>query len=163
MKKSIVMIAIIVVLLIAAASIFYYVVNHRESPDFKEGLLTPIGITIIDDTSRPLIQGSSLREGEKEIKDAIVAKTLYMELEKAQLQKATKKDMQDISSTDRLYSIKALYNEGDSASGRIENIEIRKDGSFVVSKLIDGKQQYAKGQFGAYTIDYLIGLYTLNE
>lgn len=163
MKKSVVMIAVIVILLIGAGSAFYYVVNHRESPDFKEGILTPTGITITDDINKPPVQGSNLREGEKEIKDPIVAKTFYMELEKAQLQKATKRDMEDISSADRLYSITALYNEGDSATGRIENIEVLKDGSFVVSKLVDGKHQYAKGRFGAYTLDYLIGLYTLNE
>lgn len=163
MKKSVVMLAVLVVLLIAAGSVFYYVVSHRENPDFKEGLLMPKGITIIDDINKPLISGSSLREGEKEIQDQIVVKTLYLELEKAPLQKATKRDMQDISSSDRMYSIKALYDESDPASGRVENIEVLKDGSFVVSKLVDGRHQYAKGQFGAYTIDYLIGLYMLNE
>jgi hypothetical protein len=163
MKKSAAIIVGLGTLLVIAGSVFYYVVSHRENTDFKEGLLMPREITIIDDISRPLLPGSSLREGEKEIQDQIVVKTLYLELEKAQLQKATQRDMQDISGSDRMYSIKALYNQGDSASGRVESIEVLKDGSFVVSKLVKGKHQYAKGQFGPYTIDYLIGLYTLNE
>lgn len=144
MRKTKVLIGIIVLILIIAGIGFYYVVTHREE-DFKEGIVVPEGIAIFD----------------KEIYDKIVTKTLVMEIQKSPLEKAVKQDMNRINDNDRAFSIKALYNAEVPKSGQLAAIEVLKDGSFVASKNINGRLQYAKGKFGSYTMDYLTGLYTL--
>lgn len=145
MKKYRLLIAVIILVLIIASIGFYYVVTNREAPNFKEGIVMPVGIAIND----------------KEIYDEIVAKTLVMEINKSPLEKASKQDMNRINDIDRAFSIKALYNAETSKSGQLAAVEVLKDGTFVASKNINGRLQYVKGKLGNYTIDYLTGLYTL--
>lgn len=145
-NKTKVLIAIIVLILIIASISFFYVVTHREDPDFKEGIIVPEGIAIF---------------GNGEINDQIVAKTLVMEIQKSPLEKAVKQDVSNIAEDDTAFSIRALYKAEAPKTGQLVAIEVLKDGSFVASKNINGRLQYAKGKFGRYTMDYLTGLYTL--
>lgn len=146
MSKTKVFIAIIILILIIASISFFYVVTHREDPNFKENLTMPVGIAIFD---------------KGEINDQIVAKTLVMEIQKSALEKATKRDMNEINANDTAFSIRALYKAETPKSGQLAAIVVLKDGSFVASKNINGRLQYVKGKFGSYTMDYLTGLYTV--
>jgi preprotein translocase subunit SecF len=146
MSKTKVLIAIIVLILVIASIGFFYVVTHREDADFKESIIVPTGIAIFD---------------KGEIRDQIVAKTLVMEIQKSNLEKATKQDLNQINTKDTAFSIRALYKEEVPESGQLVAIVVLKDGTFVASKNINGRLQYAKGKFGSYTMDYLTGLYTV--
>ena len=161
MKKSMIALIAAVFIVGIAGFAFYNAVNPGEEPDFKQGLMMPKRITIIDDIDKPLLPGSTLREGEQEVSDEIVIKTLYLEIEKAQMEKATKRDKESISPAERLCSITAVYDEKDPASGRLVTIEVLQDGTFIVSKTLNGREQYAKGQFSSYTMAYITGLSTL--
>jgi hypothetical protein len=145
MSKTKILIGIIVFILIITSISFFYVVNQREDADFAEYIVVPEGITIFD----------------KEIYDMIVTKTLVMEIQKSPLEKATKQDLNRIDDKDSAFSIRALYKAEGDKSGRLDAVEVLKDGSFVASKNVNGRMQYVKGKFGIYTMDYLTGLYTL--
>ena len=141
--RRIIIVSVLVLLVILSVVGFYYVVNNRQDVDFKEGIIAPRGVSI---------------NGDDEITDEIVVKTVVMELEKGNLEIATKRDMTGIDQADIVFSIKAIYEENASTSGRIENIVVLQDGSFVASKKVNGRLYYAKGQFGKYTLDYFTGL-----
>lgn len=145
MKNYRLIIGISILAVIIASIGFYYVITNREDADFKENIVMPDGIAIFD----------------KEIYDEVVAKTIVMEIQNSPNEKATKKDLSSINEDDRAFSIRALYNAEAPKSGQLEAIEVLKDGTFVASKKVNGKSQYAKGRFGIYTLDYLTGLYTL--
>lgn len=145
MNKSKIMIAVLILILIIASLLFYNVVINREAPNFKEGIVMPQGIAIYD----------------KEIYDSIVVKTIVMEIEKSPLEKATKRDQDSIEEIERAFSIRAIYNKEDPQSGRLNTIEVLTDGTFIASKNVNGREQYVKGKFGPYTLNYLTGLYTL--
>jgi hypothetical protein len=69
--------------------------------------------------------------------------------------------MTGINQADIAFSIKAIYAEDAPKSGRIDNIIVLPDGNFIVSRAINGRLQYAKGQFSRYTLDYFTGLDTI--
>lgn len=141
--KRIIIVSLIVLVVILSAVGFYYVVNNRQDVDFKEGIITPKGISI---------------NGDEVITDEIVVRTLVMELEKGNLEKATKRDMTSIDQADIVFSIHVVYDENASESGLLKDIMVLQDGSFVASKKTNGRLHYAKGQFGKYTLDYFTGL-----
>lgn len=144
MKNMRLIIIIVLLLVIAAGAGFYYVTTHREAPDFKQGLLVPNGIAI----------------NEKQINDEVVTKTIAVEIQKATLEKATKKDMQADDNM-KAFLLKGIYSSGPQ-SGQLSEILVMKDGTFVASKYISpSRLQYAKGRFSSYTMNYLTGLYTL--
>lgn len=144
MKKSIVFIILLILVLIIAGIVFYNVVFQTKAEDFKEGIVMPKGIAIFD----------------KEIYDEIAVKTIVLEVQKSPLEKATKRDMESINENNRAFSIRLIYNESDPQSGRLKNIEVLKDRTFIASKTSNGRDQYVKGKFATYTLDYLTGLYT---
>ena len=146
MSKTKVAMAIVVLILIIASIGFFYVVTHREDADFKEGIIIPEGIAIFN---------------KREINDQIVVKTLVMEIQKSNLEKATKQDMSQINANDTAFLIRTSYKKEAPKSGQLVAIVVLKDGSFVASKNVNGILQYAKGKFGSYTMDYLTGLYTV--
>lgn len=162
--KWIVSIAVIV-LIIAVSVAFYrtaFIVKQPENyTGFTNDLVMPVGITITDKVNKPLVPGSNLREGEVSIDDPVVVKTIIMEVGKSPLTKAKKADKQDISDTERAFSIGMIYGQEAPKSNRLTTIEVLQDGTFITSKIVDGKEIYVKGKFGKYTMDYLVGLYTL--
>ncbi|MGB7606675.1 MAG: hypothetical protein WBL93_14485 [Lutisporaceae bacterium] len=165
MRKNKWIIATIVVLLILGATAIFYAAVFRgnQSEDytsFAEDLTLPDGITMIDKIDKPLVAGSKLREGEIEIYDEIVVKTIVLEIKKSSLEKATKRDKQNIAEADRAFSIGTIYKET-PISGKLGTIEVLNDGSFITSKYVNGKEQFVRGKFGKYTMDYFTGLYTL--
>ncbi|MDF2521527.1 MAG: hypothetical protein K0R84_2155 [Clostridia bacterium] len=164
-KGKWIIVAVIAALLAVSVFAFYSTVfKDEEAPDlasFAENLEMPDGITMNDKVDRPQLPSSSLREGEIEIYDEVVNKTLLMEIEKAQLQKATKRDMEEIDAADRVLFIKAVYKQEASKADRLLTVEVMNDKTFIVSKNHNGKIYYAKGKFSPYTMDYLVGLYAL--
>lgn len=166
MKKTTWIIAIVVALLIIAASvIFYRTVNKPEQPvnsaEFAGNLVMPNGITITDKVNKPLVPGSNLREGEVAIDDMVAVKTIFMEVEKSPLVSVTKRDKEDVTDYERAFSIAMIYPKDAPESNRLTTIEVLSDGTFITSKIVNGRDQYVKGKFGKYTMDYLVGLYTL--
>lgn len=166
MKKAGWIIAILVIILILTASYMFYKSLYRSeepmaSADFAKDLVMPDEITITDKVNKPLVQGSNLREGEIAIDDKVVIKTIFMEVGKSPLTKATKVDKKDITDTERAFSIGMLYNQIAAKDNRLTTIEVLQDGTFFTSKVVNGREQYVKGKFGKYTMDYLVGLYTI--
>jgi preprotein translocase subunit SecF len=145
MNKYKLIIALIIFILVIASLGFYYVTTNREAPDFKEGIVMPQSISIND----------------KKIDDQVVLKTLLVGIEKSPLEKAAKRDQSSINKNDRVFSIHAIYSDGDPQSGRLDTIEVLSDGTFIASKIKNGKLQYVKGKFGSYTMDFLTGVYSL--
>jgi len=166
MKKGKWIIAAIVVLLILGVTAIFYTTMFRDNQSddytsFTEDIILPDGITMIDEIDRPLVSGSNLREGEIEIYDEIVLKTIVLEIKKASLEKSTERDKKNITVADRQLSIGTIYKDETVKSGRLGTIEVLKDGTFITSKYVDGKEQFVKGKFSSYTMDYFVGLYTL--
>lgn len=163
-KNKWIVVTIVVLLILGAAAIFYATVlrgnQNVDYTSFAEDIAAPDGITMIDKIDRPLAAGSKLREGEIEIYDEIVVKTIVLEIKKSSLEKATKRDKQNIAEADRAFSIGPIYKEKPK-SGELGTIEVLNDGSFITSKYVNGKEQFVRGKFGKYTMDYFTGLYTL--
>lgn len=166
MKKAKWIIVIIAVLLILGVTAIFYttVFKDKQSKDYKsfaEDIVPPDGVTIVDKVDKPLVPGSNLREGEIEIYDEVVVKTIVLEIKNSSLKKSSKSEKQRITDSDRAFSIGSIYKEKTPANGKLGTIEVLKDGSFITSKYENGKERFAKGKFKKYTMDYFTGLYTL--
>jgi hypothetical protein len=157
--------AVVVLLILAVGVVFYRSVYNAGKPQnlagFANDLVMPDAITLTDKVNKPLAQGSNLREGELQISDKIVVKTIFIEVGKSSFTKATKADKEDISDTQRAFSIGMVYSQNAPQSNRLTTIEVLPDGTFYTSKIVNGKEQYAKGKFSEYTMNYLVGLYTI--
>lgn len=138
---------ILIILLVIAGVAFYYVLNNREDTSFKENIAMPQAIAINEDN---------------EINDPIVVKTIVMEIQKSTLEKATARDIEEITQSERAFTIRIVYQGDEEKSGRLSTIHVLQDGTFYTSKRVNGAERYVKGKFGKYTMDYLVGLYTLN-
>lgn len=168
MRRTIWIIVILAVFLILAASLMFYRSLYKtgqstpvNNVDFAKNLVMPDSITLTDKVNKPLVQGSNLREGEIAIDDKVVIKTIFIEVGKSPLTSVAKTDKEGISDTERAFSIGMIYAQDAPKSNRLTTIEVLQDGTFITSKVMNGKEEYVKGKFGKYTMDYLVGLYTI--
>ncbi|GEM_PF-2277103 len=156
-KKPIIILVVIGLIFLIGSSLY----QSYKASKWGDNLILPDGFTIIDRVDRPVQSYTPImiREGEIIVDDKETIQKIVNYILEARLSPASRAEADKFSEKDRMFSVGNYYFQA-RPLGALSTIAIKKDGSFITSKSIEGnKELYVKGKLSKAAVKELNDIY----